>query len=215
MEKKFKLQNDLQVYVYNATQDFKIVTNAMTGPYDRIIAFVYSIEELTSYLQKSIDEQLVKEQGYLFFVYPKKGNKKYEQFIHRDAIFPAIEVNDAKYIRGSDYKFASLQSLDETFSILAIKVDAKQKGKKKTAASQCVSDYENMVEPLKERLSTTEVANFYESLTPGYQKDWARYIYSAKREETQEKRFEEMIDILKKGFKTKELYRQHEKEQSK
>ncbi|XCY66767.1 hypothetical protein ABG807_05090 [Streptococcus iniae] len=34
-----------------------------------------------------------------------------------------------------------------------------------------------------------------------------RYIYSAKTKATQEKRQTEMLDILKAGFKSRELYR--------
>ncbi|MGT2861578.1 YdeI/OmpD-associated family protein [Streptococcus gallinaceus] len=48
--------------------------------------------------------------------------------------------------------------------------------------------------------------NFYDSLTSGYQKDWARYVFSAKQEATQTKRKAEMVDILNKGFKTRQLY---------
>lgn len=176
---------------------------------------MFSIDELTAYLQKCIENHLITEQGYLFFVYPKKGNKTYDTFIHRDVIFPAITVDDQKYISDSDYKFASLSSLDETFSILSIKVDGKQKGKKKTAKSQCVDDYIQMIPQLKEALAPdTKLLSYYESLTPGYQKDWARYVYSAKREKTQMNRLEEMKDIFGQGFKTKELFRQAQKQNS-
>ncbi|MGE6514928.1 YdeI/OmpD-associated family protein [Lysinibacillus sphaericus] len=59
------------------------------------------------------------------------------------------------------------------------------RGKKKTANSQCVSDYERMVPQLREKLvDNAQDVVFYDGLTPGYQKDWARYIYSAKMEET-------------------------------
>ncbi|WP_397536484.1 YdeI/OmpD-associated family protein [Rummeliibacillus pycnus] len=217
MNSKFKLTESTKVHLHNAPDNFLLdgVTQATTKPFDRVIAFVFSIEELTAYLQYCIDHQLVTEQGYLFFVYPKKGNKTYDTYIHRDAIFPAITVDEQKYIAGSDYKFATLSSLDDTFSILSIKVDNKQKGKKKTAKSQCVDDYIQMIPQLKETLSTDpKLLSFYESLTPGYQKDWARYVYSAKREDTQKNRLEEMKDILGQGFKTKELFRQAQKKNS-
>lgn len=217
MNSKFKISESTKVHIHNAPDTFSLegVTLATTKPYDRVIAFVFSIDELTAYLQKCIENHLITEQGYLFFVYPKKGNKTYDTFIHRDAIFPAITVDDQKYISDSDYKFASLSSLDETFSILSIKVDGKQKGKKKTAKSQCVDDYIQMIPQLKEALAPdTKLLSYYESLTPGYQKDWARYVYSAKREETQMNRLEEMKDILGQGFKTKELFRQAQKQNS-
>ena len=119
------------------------------APYDRIISFVFSVDEMVQYLQSCIRDNNLAEQGYLFLIYPKKGNKKYEQFIHRDEIFPAIQVDEEKYIVGSDYKFASLMSFDDTFSILSIKRDGKARGKKKTASSQRVSDYERLIPQLR------------------------------------------------------------------
>ncbi|WP_446936169.1 hypothetical protein [Lysinibacillus fusiformis] len=62
-------------------------------------------------------------------------------------------MDEEKYIDGSDLKFSSLMSLDETFSILSIKRDGKGRGKKITAISQCVSDYESMIPPLRDLLS--------------------------------------------------------------
>ncbi len=147
MQKKFKLQDGLSITILNQPQDMILegISHSGDAPYDRIISFVFSVEDMVIYLNSTLKGNVLMEQGYLFFVYPKKGNKKYEQFIHRDEIFPAIQVDEEKYIVGSDYKFASLMSLDETFSILSIKRDSKARGKKKTANSQCVSDYESMV----------------------------------------------------------------------
>lgn len=42
---------------------------------------------------------------------------------------------------------------------------------------------------------------YYQSLTPGYQKDWARYVYSAKQEATKEKRRNEMEKSSAKAIK--------------
>jgi len=210
MQKKFKLKDGLSMAIHNQPHDMILegISESGNAPHDRIIAFVFTIDEMVTYLQNALKLNSLAEQGYLFFVYPKKGNKKYEQFIHRDEIFPAIRVDEEKYIIGSDYKFASLMSLDETFSILSIKKDGKGRGKKKTANSQCVSDYEGMIPQLRDALAeNTNDLTFYDGLTPGYQKDWARYIYSAKKEETQVARLEEMREIIRLGYKTKELYR--------
>ncbi|MGE7946106.1 YdeI/OmpD-associated family protein [Lysinibacillus sp. NPDC093688] len=210
MQKKFKLKEGLSMSIHNQPQDMILegISQSGSAPNDRIVAFVFTIDEMVTYLHDALKLNALAEQGYLFFVYPKKGNKKYEQFIHRDEIFPAIQVNEEKYIVGSDYKFASLMSLDETFSILSIKRDGKGRGKKKTASSQCVSDYEGMIPQLRDALAeNTDDLTFYDGLTPGYQKDWARYIYSAKKEETQVARLVEMREIIRLGYKTKELYR--------
>ncbi|KOS63242.1 YdeI/OmpD-associated family protein [Lysinibacillus agricola] len=210
MQKKFKLKDGLSIAIQNQPQDLILegISHSGDAPYDRIIVFVFHIDEMVTFLQNALKSNNLVEQGYLFFVYPKKDNKKYEQFIHRDEIFPAIQVDEEKYIVGSDYKFASLMSLDETFSIVSIKRDGKGRGKKKTASSQCVSDYEGMVPQLRDSLAENpDDLTLYDGLTPGYQKDWARYIYSAKKEETQIARLEEMREIIRLGYKTKELYR--------
>lgn len=210
MQKKFKLKDGLSIWIHNQPKGMILegISQIGNAPHDRIIAFVFTIDEMVMYLQNVLKLNMLVEQGYLFFVYPKKGNKKYEQFIHRDEIFPAIQVDEEKYIVGSDYKFASLMSLDETFSIVSIKRDSKGRGKKKTASSQCVSDYEGMIPQLCDALAENpDDLTFYNGLTPGYQKDWARYIYSAKKEETQVARLEEMREIIRLGYKTKELYR--------
>ncbi|MEH7355043.1 YdeI/OmpD-associated family protein, partial [Neobacillus drentensis] len=56
-----------------------------------------------------------------------------------------------------------------------------------------------------------ELLKTYNELTFGYQKDWARYVYSAKRKETQEKRLLEMETILGEGYKSMDLYRRKNK----
>lgn len=215
MQKKFKLKDMLSIDIHQQPKDLILegIQQSGNAPYDRIISFVFSTDEMTQYLQNCIKDGNLTDQGYLFLIYPKKGNKKYEQFIHRDEIFPAIQVDGGKYIVGSDYKFASLMSLDDTFSILSIKRDSKALGKKKTASSQCVGDYESMIPQLRNQLAEDEAdLAFYDGLTPGYQKDWARYIYSAKKEETQKARLAEMRELTRQGFKTKELYRKAKSE---
>ncbi|MFJ7669146.1 YdeI/OmpD-associated family protein [Lysinibacillus sp. NPDC097195] len=210
MQKKFKLKDGLSIVIHHLPDNMRLegISEAGNAPYDRIISFVFSIDEMITDLKSTHQSNALAEQGYLFFVYPKKNNKKYNQYIHRDEIFPAIQVDNGKYIANSDYKFASLQSLDDTFSILCIKHDAQARGKKKTANSQCVSDYESMVPLLRAELkeNSSDVA-FYDALTPGYQKDWARYIYSAKKQETQLARLAEMRELTRAGFKTKEHFR--------
>ncbi|MGG3640071.1 YdeI/OmpD-associated family protein [Bacillus gobiensis] len=49
----------------------------------------------------------------------------------------------------------------------------------------------------------------YNELTFGYQKDWARYVYSTKRKEAQEKRLLEMETIVGEGYKSIDLYRRN------
>jgi uncharacterized protein YdeI (YjbR/CyaY-like superfamily) len=50
-----------------------------------------------------------------------------------------------------------------------------------------VEEYIRYIDDIKQYLSRNEeLLATYNHLTIGYQKDWARYVYSAKRQETQE-----------------------------
>ena len=72
MEKKFKLTGDLAVKVINAPKDFP-VTSVKAAPFDRVLAFVYALEEMVEVVQQIIQEDQLKEGAYLFLLYPKKG----------------------------------------------------------------------------------------------------------------------------------------------
>lgn len=209
MEKKFKLTGDLAIRVINAPAEFPVVSTK-TAPFDRILAFVYSIEEMADVVRQIIQEDQLQEGAYLFLLYPKKGNKQFDSYIGRDDIFPAFDMDEEKYVFGSPIKFASLQSLDETYSILSLKKQTKKT--KRTAASQRVGDYVADIPKLTAYLADQkEGLALFESLTPGYQKDWARYVFSAKREETQQQRLAEMAQLLSQGYKTKEHFRKAQK----
>ncbi len=141
----------------------------------------------------------------------KKGNKMYPTFVHRDEIFPTLQVNEADgYIKGSTLKFNRMVSLDETFTVVGMKNVLKKPAKNQT--SSAVGDYVQYL-PEIEALVQTEpaAAATFAALTPGYQKEWARYVFSAKRAETRKKRQTEMLVILKEGYKTKALYQQRKK----
>ncbi|MGN7116929.1 YdeI/OmpD-associated family protein [Lysinibacillus odysseyi] len=209
MEKKFKLTGNLAIQVLNAPDDFP-VTSVNAAPFDRVLAFVYSVNEMVDTVRQIIKEDQLQEGAYLFLLYPKKGNKQFDTYIGRDDIFPAFEMDEEKYVFGSAVKFASLQSLDDTYSILSLKKQTKKT--KRTASSQRVGDYVAYIPKLTEYLADKkEALALFESLTPGYQKDWARYVFSAKKEETQQQRLVEMADLLTQGYKTKEHYRKAQK----
>lgn len=209
MEKKFKLTGDLAIQVINAPAEFPVMSTK-AAPFDRVLAFVYSIEEMVNAVHQIIEEDQLQEGAYLFLLYPKKGNKQFDTYIGRDDIFPAFEMDEEKYVFGSTVKFAGLQSLDDTYSILSLKKQPKKI--KRTAASQRVDDYVAYIPQLVEYLAGREEGlALFESLTPGYQKDWARYVFSAKKEETQQQRLAEMADLLTQGYKTKEHFRKAQK----
>ncbi|MFD0829319.1 YdeI/OmpD-associated family protein [Neobacillus sp. M.A.Huq-85] len=178
--------------------------------YDLIITFVFGLEEFAEQLQSVIKQNLLEDNGYLFFAYPKKNNPKYDEYIDRDRLIQALPSDEEGYVLGSNIKFARMVSLNDVFTVVGLKSAPKKASSTKN--SQCVDDYIVHVEDLKQYLSKSrDLLEKYNQLTFGYQKDWARYVYSAKRKETQEKRLLEMEKVLGEGFKSMELYRQSKK----
>lgn len=163
-----------------------------------------TLDEMVHYKKRIINEQLLMEKGYLFFVYPKKDNKRYETYIHRDEIFPAMKVDEDGYIDESDLKFSRMVSMDDLFTVVGLKRE-KKKAKKSSASSQRVADYEEHVKDIEKLLKNHPNELKY----PGYQRDWARYIFSAKQQKTCDKRQAQMVDILSQGYKSVDLYRQN------
>jgi hypothetical protein len=187
-------------------------TELTTGSYDLIFAFVLDMESLKGLVNKVINQNYLKKNGYIFLAYPKKGNKVYPTFIHRDELLAGLGADEAGYVGTSTIKFARMVGLDDVFTVVGLKEDSKSKNQTSTKASQCVDDYEAIIPDVEKDLQDTpDLLAFYQSLTPGYRKDWARYVYSAKQEATKAKRREEMKMILGAGYKTRDLYRAAEK----
>ncbi|MEN2767049.1 YdeI/OmpD-associated family protein [Ornithinibacillus xuwenensis] len=212
---KLNLHKYENMVVLNQPSDYDTFTRyptTLTKNHDAIFIFVETLEEMIKQTTNIIDNvQLLDEKGYIFLAYPKKGNKRYNTFIHRDDMFPALKVGEDGYIGNSDIKFSRMVSMDEVFTVVGLKRE-KKKSKKSSAASQCVADYENNVQDVEAILANhPEVLQFYQNLTPGYQKDWARYIFSAKQQQTREKRSKQMVDILSQGYKSIDLYRMKKK----
>ncbi|EWG10367.1 hypothetical protein PBF_14729 [Cytobacillus firmus DS1] len=122
-----------------------------------------------------------------------------------------MKVGEDGYLENSEVKFSKMVSMDDVFTVVGWK-RVKNKEKKSSAPSQCVADYENNVNDIVEILSNhPNELIFYQELTPGYQKDWARYIFSVKQQKTREKRKAQMVDILSQGYKSIDLFRQKKK----
>lgn len=178
--------------------------------YDLIFAFVLDTEALKGLVNRVIEHRHLRKNGYLFMAYPKKGNKVYPTFIHRDDLMGDLESDENGYVGTSDIKFARMVGLDDVFTVVGLKEDAGGKNKEQTSskASQRVDDYVSLIPSVENDLEDApELLAVYRSLTPGYRKDWARYVYSAKQEDTKAKRREEMKMILQAGYKSRELYR--------
>lgn len=211
---KLNLGKYSDVVVLNQPEDYDLFNeykDVLSREHDAIFIFIETLDQMVSYTQGIINEQQLLEKGYLFFAYPKKGNKRYKTFIHRDEIFPAMKVDEDGYIANSDLKFSRMVGMDDVFTVVGLKRE-KKKPQKSTAASQCVADYEENVKDIEKLLTNyPNELRLYKELTPGYQKDWARYIFSAKQQQTREKRQEKMVEILSQGYKTVDLFRQKKK----
>ena len=184
----------------------------INSPYDLIFAFVLDMESLKALVDKVIENKDLNPNGYIFLAYPKKGNKIYPTFIHRDHLLSGLNADEDGYIGKSDLKFARMVGLDDVFTVVGLKIESRSKSKTSTKPSQCVDDYIDLIPNVEKDLQDTpDLLAIYQSLTPGYQKDWARYVYSAKQEATKAKRRDEMKMILAAGYKSRELYRKDHK----
>lgn len=183
-------------------------TELKDAPYDLIFAFVLDMESLKALVNRIIEHNQLNKGGYLFLAYPKKGNKAYPTFIHRDDLMAGLGADEDGYVGDSTIKFTRMVGLDDVFTVVGLKEEARNKNKATAKASQRVDDYAVMIPEVENDLKDRpELLAFYQSLTPGYQKDWARYVYSAKQEATKAKRREEMKMILGAGYKSRDLYR--------
>lgn len=176
--------------------------------YDVIFSFIFNMIEFKQRIEFIIDKSLLNNKGYIYFAYPKKDNPQYKEYIHRDSFFEELTVDEDGYYDGTDIKFSKMVSMNDVFTVIGLKLEKKKATKSSSPKSQTVDDYIQYIEDLKEFLKGREdVLEKYNQLTFGYQKDWARYVYSAKRKETQDKRLEEMVMILSEGYKSKDLYK--------
>ncbi|WP_127494927.1 YdeI/OmpD-associated family protein [Paenibacillus glycanilyticus] len=181
--------------------------------YDLIFAFVLDMPSLQKLMSEITENNYLEEGGYLYAAYPKKGNKVYPTYIHRDSLFEGLSASEEDgYIGTSDVKFARMVGLDDVFTVVGFKSEARKKGSAAPKKpSQSVADYEALVSQVEQELQDhPEILAFFRSLTPGYRKDWARYVYSAVQEETRTKRKAEMKVILGEGYKSIDLYRRRE-----
>lgn len=177
------------------------------GKYDMVLHFVFTLDEFVDRLTDIIDHERLNSGGVVFFAYPKKGNKRYAQYIGRDDFFTVIDMDNDGYVGQSDVKFNKMVAFDDTFTIIGLKHDAKRR--RSTQPSQCVGSYVDRIPELQARLAThADVLALFNALTPGYQRGWARYVFAVRTEATMARHLEEMVTILRAGYKSVDLYRQ-------
>ena len=51
-----------------------------------------------------------------------------------------------------------------------------------------------------------DMAAFFTALTPGYQRDWARFIFGSKAEATKQRHIDVMKTVFRAGYKSKRAY---------
>ena len=201
-----KLLKDKEICIRNIPKTHQALLQTYdiknTPPYDVILSFVYDLEEMKNEITYAIT--VLNPEGMLYLCYPKLKNDLGQFGIHRDHIFPYLKVDmTTGYMDGTLMRFNRMNALDDNYTILGIKNDTKKKSRNTT--SQRVDDYANHIIDIKNILKDKSCLSFYVALTPGYQKGWARYVFSAKTEETKRKRIDDMIDLLNQGIKSKDL----------
>lgn len=180
-------------------------------PYEMIFAFVLDMKSLQELVNMVIEHKSLLEGGYLFVAYPKKGNKVYPTYIHRDELLAGLGAGEDGYIGTSNLKFNRMVGMNDVFTVVGLKHEVKKATVTSSKPSQSVADYISFIPNIEEDLSSApEELAFYQSLTPGYRRDWARYVYSAVQEETRSKRKQEMIEVLAQRYKSMELYRRRQ-----
>jgi len=210
--KKFGIEKYNQKLILNMPADISdfdgisFSTVMDRDSYDLIFAFIFSLDEFTNLLEKVIDSNLLNPMGVLYFAYPKKGNKQYKEYIGRDDFFGKVNMDSDGYVNDSPIKFNKMAAFNDVFTVVGLKHE--QKRKKSTQPSQCVEDYVSRIPEIRTHFEEKlEILASFDRLTPGYQRDWARYVFGVKNAATTEKRFAEMEHILKQGYKTVDLYR--------
>ena len=180
-----------------------------SAPYDLIFAFANSKADFVKIYQEN--SVLLAPEGLLYMAYPKKGNKKFDSYVHRDELFELLGADsETGFVVDTALKFNRMVALDDIYTVVGIKNAVKEKGKvaKSSVPSGRVADYIEKIPELRALLAKEAVAaEFFEKLTPGYQKDWARYIYSSKTEATQQKHIDEMFAAFATGYKTADQYK--------
>jgi len=214
--KKFGIEKFQQKLILNKPADIhdfdglSFNTAIDKGKCDLIFVFIFSMEEFVGLLERVINDHLLNPNGVLYFAYPKKGNKKYQEYIGRDDFFAKVSMDSDGYVNDSSIKFNKMAAFDDVFTVIGLKHETNRR--KTSQPSQCVGDYVERIPDLRKHFENhTEILASFDHLTPGYQRDWARYVFGVKNDATTEKRLSEMENILKQGYKSVDLFKRNKK----
>ena len=213
---KFGIEKFAKKLILNKPADITdfdgIAFNLSVGKnkYDLIFAFIFTIDEFLNLLTKIINKDLLNVGGVAYFAYPKKGNRQYKEYIGRDDFFDVVAMDSDGYLFETDIKFNKMAAFNEVFTVIGLKHEVKRK--KSVQPSQCVNDYTERLPELRNCFEDkNEVLALFDRLTPGYQRDWARYVFGVKNQSTTQKRLAEMESILKQGYKSLDSFRREKR----
>jgi len=209
---KFKLNTYTQLPILNLPaylqEDLKSLGSyPLKEKQEAVLVFTESNAQFYETLQKLVKDDVLTDKGMILICYPKKGNPTYPSYVHRDEIFVKVNMDNDGFIYGSPYMVNRMLGFDENFTLLEVK--KLLNFKPGSRPSQSGADFVKFIPDIEALLKDEPVAlAFYQSLTPGYRKDWAVHVFSTENQETRTKRIAEMIRLLKEGHKNMTLYRQ-------
>lgn len=202
--KKMSLDQYQNIVILNKPKDISLFDEIdYTEKYqllqDCLIIFIENLQQMKDWIYKVEADKSLEDKGYLFFLYPKLNNPKGLPSIHRDEIFPYLnlDMGGNGFVENTLLKFSRMVKFDDNYTVVGLKA-FKKKPKEKKEVSGRVGDYEHHIPNMIDRLKSDPLTlNFFNQLTKGKQKDWARHIYSAQKEETREKRWEKLYEAAR------------------
>lgn len=209
---KLKIASIKSLVQLNIPNEYKDYLNQypslpLSKDHEVVLTFTTDNKSFFKTLETLVKQDPVINNGSLWVCYPKRGNKLYPSTVHRDEIFPKVDMDEEGFVFKTVYKFNRMLGLDDTFTLLELK--KLENYKPTNTISHRGADFLKYIPEVEELLKADpEAYKAYQDLTPGYRKDWAVHIFSAQTEATKQKRILETIDLVKKGHKNMTTYRQ-------
>ncbi len=197
--KKLSLDKFDVITILNEPDNYELfkdldVNNELMKNQDCLIRFVYSLKEIKETILNAAKNDLINDKGYLYLAYPKLNNRLGLDSIHRDDIFPYLnlEMQGDGFVDETNLKFSRMVKLDDNFTIIGLRQFDKRP-KIKEEVSQRVDDYVRFIPNIVQEIKNDQITlDYFNALSPYRQKDLARHIFSAKKDETKQKRWEKL-----------------------
>lgn len=169
-------------------------TSAEGEDYDYVQLFVKSIEELEQYAPEALGA--VKEDGKLWFCYPKKSSS-IKTDINRDKGWDLI--------KRVGYAGVSAVSIDDTWSALRFRPESKINRRPDSGMGPDGAKSKRELEIPEYLQLALDVhpreKEFFDSLAYTHRKEYVQWVTEAKREDTRQRRLQQMQELLKEGRK--------------